>query len=235
LIATDHTAYTVTSVGKDGFMQVLGVYMDHVLFPTLTDHGFVREVYHIPGTGVDAGVVYSEMQAIENTAQNKCFREVMKKLYPGEECGYNKETGGMLHAIRKLTNKTIQDFHQKFYRSQKLCVIVTGDIHGEDVLAELDRYLPRLCKQTESFNYPKAWSSNVPAFNHSDQIVVDFPSDDETYGHHFLGWRACPWSDFETRDALEIVLRYLTDSPIAPLQKALVEIEEPLCGRIDVD
>jgi Zn-dependent M16 (insulinase) family peptidase len=42
--------------------------LDHILFPTITDAGFVTEVHHINGTGEDAGVVYSEMQARENTA-----------------------------------------------------------------------------------------------------------------------------------------------------------------------
>jgi Zn-dependent M16 (insulinase) family peptidase len=44
------------------------VYVDHILHPTITDASFVTEVHHINGAGEDAGVVYSEMQARENTA-----------------------------------------------------------------------------------------------------------------------------------------------------------------------
>ena len=33
----DHTAYTVTTAGSEGFLNLLPIYMDHVLFPTLTE------------------------------------------------------------------------------------------------------------------------------------------------------------------------------------------------------
>lgn len=33
---TDHTCYTVKTVGKDGFLELLPIYLDHVLYPTLT-------------------------------------------------------------------------------------------------------------------------------------------------------------------------------------------------------
>jgi Zn-dependent M16 (insulinase) family peptidase len=42
------------------------VYLDHVLYPTLTSAGKVTEVYHVNAKGEDAGVVMSEMQGVEN-------------------------------------------------------------------------------------------------------------------------------------------------------------------------
>lgn len=36
LLDTDHTAYTMTSAGSDGFTTLLPVYLDHIFFPTLT-------------------------------------------------------------------------------------------------------------------------------------------------------------------------------------------------------
>jgi Zn-dependent M16 (insulinase) family peptidase len=76
--ANDHTAYTIATAGTEGFLKMLPsrltfgvadiVYVDHILHPTITDAGYVTEVHHINGQGEDAGVVYSEMQARENTA-----------------------------------------------------------------------------------------------------------------------------------------------------------------------
>lgn len=40
---TDHTAYTVSTAGEQGFLQILPIYVDHILNPTLTDAGFVTE------------------------------------------------------------------------------------------------------------------------------------------------------------------------------------------------
>lgn len=33
---TDHTCYTVQTVGKDGFLELMPIYLDHVLYPTLS-------------------------------------------------------------------------------------------------------------------------------------------------------------------------------------------------------
>ena len=45
------------------------MYFDHILYPRLTESTFVTEVFHVNGEGQGAGVVYSEMQARENTAE----------------------------------------------------------------------------------------------------------------------------------------------------------------------
>jgi hypothetical protein len=41
---TDHTAYTVNTAGEQGFLQILPIYVDHILYPTITDAGFITEV-----------------------------------------------------------------------------------------------------------------------------------------------------------------------------------------------
>lgn len=60
--ANDHTAYTLTTAGSDGFLRMLDIYLDHTFFPTLTAAGFTTEVFHVNGKGEDSGVVFSEMQ-----------------------------------------------------------------------------------------------------------------------------------------------------------------------------
>ena len=69
---TDHTCYTVYTAGKEGFLTILPVYVDHILFPLLREDSFVTEVHHIDGEGKDAGVVYSEMQVICCFISTKC-------------------------------------------------------------------------------------------------------------------------------------------------------------------
>lgn len=72
---TDHTCYTISNVGAEGFLQILPVYLDHVLYPTLTKEGYVTEVHHVNAAGEDAGVVYCEMQGRENTGDSRCHYE----------------------------------------------------------------------------------------------------------------------------------------------------------------
>lgn len=47
----------ITTAGSDGFLQLLPVYVDHILYPTLTNEGFYTEVHHIDQDGQDAGIV----------------------------------------------------------------------------------------------------------------------------------------------------------------------------------
>jgi Zn-dependent M16 (insulinase) family peptidase len=99
---TDHTAYTVSTAGEQGFLQLLPIYVDHILYPTMTHAGFVTEVHHIDPKGADSGVVYSEMQGRENTASD--LMEVKKHQLtnlPGS--AYRSETGGLMEALRVLT------------------------------------------------------------------------------------------------------------------------------------
>ena len=108
----DHTCYTVTTAGSEGFLKLLPIYLDHILYPTLNvshhsktcththrvfyawqsflclkDAAFLTEVHHINGEGEDAGVVYCEMQARENTAEDRSSFHLMQHMYPGH-CGY---------------------------------------------------------------------------------------------------------------------------------------------------
>lgn len=100
---TDHTCYTVTNAGSEGFLSLMPVYLDHILYPTLTDSGFVTEVHHINGEGKDAGVVYCEMQGTENQGTTKVLKEMLQAIYPGR-CGYKSNTGGALKNLRESTD-----------------------------------------------------------------------------------------------------------------------------------
>ncbi|XP_020904563.1 uncharacterized protein C05D11.1, partial [Exaiptasia diaphana] len=92
--ATDHTCYTIETAGSEGFINLLPIYLDHVLYATLTESGYVTEVHHVNGEGEDAGVVYCEMQARENSGRSRTHLALLRNLYPGH-CGLKSETGGI--------------------------------------------------------------------------------------------------------------------------------------------
>lgn len=64
----------MTTVGSSGFLSMLPVYLEHILFPALTESGYTTEVHHVDGQGEDAGVVYCEMQGRENGAEDTVQR-----------------------------------------------------------------------------------------------------------------------------------------------------------------
>ena len=44
--STDHTAYTMETAGSEGFLNLLPIYLDHVLYPTLTVRDFLAILSH---------------------------------------------------------------------------------------------------------------------------------------------------------------------------------------------
>lgn len=53
----------------------------HILFPTLTKEAFITEVHSINGDGEDEGVVYSEMESVQNTRDEIMSRLLCSLLY----------------------------------------------------------------------------------------------------------------------------------------------------------
>ena len=54
-----------------------------MLYPTLTNSGYVTEVHHVNGDGEDAGVVYCEMQGRENSADSIVHLAMLRYM----QCG----------------------------------------------------------------------------------------------------------------------------------------------------
>lgn len=138
---TDNTTYTISTVEKNGFLQFLPIYLDHILFPLLNESGYVTEVYHVNGEGEDSGVVYSEMQSVENEDETIVERAVHRAMYPNSDCGYRYETGGILKNLRESTShQKVIDFHKKMYRTNNMAIICAGQIQANEIIQVLEKY-----------------------------------------------------------------------------------------------
>ena len=145
---TDHTCYTVYTAGSAGFLNILPIYMDHILYPLLREDGFVTEVHHITSDGEDAGVVYSEMQAKENRPATLLAFQVQQMIYPGANSSYHFETGGKLRNLRESTTiEKVREYHRKYYRPENLYLTITGHIALEDLFLALDPIETKVLKK----------------------------------------------------------------------------------------
>ncbi|KAG4306230.1 hypothetical protein PORY_000218 [Pneumocystis oryctolagi] len=232
----DHTAYTISTAGSDGFLQILPIFVDHILFPTLTYDGFHTEVYHIDGEGNDAGVVYCEMQGHENTMEDLQSMHFNRALFP-KEIGYRSHTGGKLEALRTLDIETIRKYHSECYVPQNLCIIITGKVDICKLFHVLDEIIePNILKNLtpDLTQWKRPWVDSVrtPPLTQSYKEIVLFPDEDESTGEVLLGWPGPSSNEFTTLAALNILGKYLTDSAISILQKELVEIQDQFCSDI---
>ncbi|KIW71936.1 hypothetical protein PV04_00162 [Phialophora macrospora] len=231
--ATDHTAYTLETAGWAGFAQILPVYLEHVILPTLTDAGCTTEVHHIDGTGHDAGVVYSEMQGVQNTASELIELQSKRVLYP-DGVGYRYETGGMMEQLRVLTADRIREFHREMYQPKNLCVAIFGEADHKELLAILDEFETSILSDIPSPNAPfkRPWieSELAPPLKESTLLKVEFPEEDESFGEIDIRFLGPDCADAVAVGALNIVLLYLAGSSAALLDHILVEKEQLASG-----
>ena len=244
--ATDHTCYTMTSAGHEGCLNLLPIYADHILYPTLTDECFYTEVHHVTAEGEDKGVVYCEMQARENSSGSLVDRAILELLYPVG--GYSSETGGKMANLRSLTNAQVSRYHRELYRPDNVCFILSGTAGAEEFLAAMELIEKRVLVKTGctmASQLPRPWSLPVAPVATTDvpgiltgagaegtYKSVPFPSEDESTGVVSMGWRGPKYDDHGTWMLVKLLWTYLTEGAVAPLTKALVEIEKPLCSRV---
>ncbi|KAK7463673.1 hypothetical protein VKT23_005614 [Stygiomarasmius scandens] len=240
---TDHTAYTVATAGEQGFLQLLPIYVDHILYPTITKAGFITEVHHIDGKGHDSGVVYSEMQGRENTSGDLMALRQQRLLDPPGSA-YRSETGGLMEALRVLTVDQIRQYHASYYVPHNLSLIVAGKLSSgtSSLLSVIQNQIePTLIAHGQKLGpRPPGWkrpflethSAIRPPLAKTVKETVEFPEQDETMGELLITFLGPAPNAFLERKALDILGTYLTSSSVAPLNKEFVEIESPLCTYI---
>ncbi|XP_052223206.1 uncharacterized protein C05D11.1-like isoform X7 [Dreissena polymorpha] len=230
---TDHTCYTMTNAGSQGFLNLLPVYLDHILYATLTESAYITEVHHINGEGEDAGVVYCEMQARENSGESLTHLEMCRAMYPGR-CGYRSETGGIMKNLRESTShQKVCSYHKSFYRPENLCIILTGQISVADVFKVLAPFEDKVISKGDRVPFTRPWQTPVPPLGGSVETVVRYAADDESHGIVNVAWRGPAARDQYTYNSVSLLLDYLTDSAISPLQREFVEVDDHYCSHVN--
>lgn len=224
----DHTAYTLSTAGSEGFVQMLPVYLEHILLPTLRDSACYTEVHHVDGTGHDAGVVYSEMQSFQNTASELIQLRLKRLIYP-KNVGFRQETGGMMPELRKLSADRIREFHRQMYQPRNLCLIIIGEVDHESLFSALESFDAGISDRFPlSADWKRPWTENgkAPPLQSSFVETVEFPEEDESLGEIAIAFLGPDCGDRTNITALEILLYYLAGSSISVLETALVDNEQ---------
>ncbi|KAH9973401.1 hypothetical protein BJV77DRAFT_1056481, partial [Russula vinacea] len=113
---------------RGGILANLPIYVDHILYPTISKAGFTTEVHHIDPQGEDSGR--------ENTSLD--LMALHERLLNPPGSAYRSETGGLMDALRKLTVEQIRDYHKTYYVPHNLSLIVAGKFsNGTETLLSL--------------------------------------------------------------------------------------------------
>lgn len=83
----------------------------------------------------------------------------------------------------------------------------------------------------EAFCRP--WQTPVPPFVESINKKVEYPADEEDCGILTIGWRGpkCTTENLKLTSC-SVLMRYLSDTSVSPLQREFVEVSDPLASQI---
>lgn len=189
-------------------------------------------MHHIAPSGEDSGVVYCEMQGRENSGESRAWLELVRAIYPNS--GYSAETGGIMHNLRtSTTNEKVREFHSEFYRAENLTLIITGQVKIEDVAKALEPFEERILSKEKKAPFQRPWQTPVEPLAKSANKRIVYPSDSEDCGIVHVGWRGpkCTPENFKLT-ACSVLLRYLSETSVSPLQHELVEIPDPYASNV---
>lgn len=194
----------------------------------------MTEVYSITETAEDNGAVYCEMKGRENSGESRGNLELLRNIYPGH--GYSMETGGILQNIRdSLTIEKIREYHSQFYRAENLAVIIAGKVTIEEIekaIAPVEEKI--LARKGKLEPYKKPWQVPVKPLKESKNLKILYPSDEEECGLVYIGFHGPKaTTEYETLTACYILMKYLCDTSVSPIQQSFIEIDDPFASRVN--
>ena len=135
----DKTVYPVASTNGKDFKNLMDVYMDAVLHPSIYEHEeiFRQEGWHYEMEDEDNdlsinGVVYNEMKGAFSNPDDVFSREIMSSLFP--DTTYGVESGGDPECIPDLTYEEFLEFHRKYYNPSNAYIYLYGKMDFEERL-----------------------------------------------------------------------------------------------------
>lgn len=221
----DKTVYPVASTNGKDFKNLMDVYMDAVLHPSIYEHSeiFSQEGWHYEMEDEDNdlsinGVVYNEMKGAFSNPDDVFSREIMSSLFP--DTTYHFESGGDPSVIPSLSYEDFLDFHRRYYHPVNSYIYLYGDLDMEERLLYLDReYLSKY----ERIELDSTVAVQSP-FTKINKVEKEYPieSGSDTKEKTYISLnKVIGEGDTLFHTAFEILDQVLLNSPAAPLRIAL--------------
>ncbi len=222
----DKTIYPVASCNEKDFRNLMDVYLDAVLHPSIYQEEkiFRQEGWHYEMTSPEDdltinGVVYNEMKGAFSAPDEVLDRYCQLMLFP--DTPYSFESGGDPEVIPDLSYETFLEFHRKYYHPSNSFIYLYGDLNVEEILDWMDReYLSRYEAKVISSGIPLQTPFEAPA-----ESVVPYPIEEgeDPEGKAYLSqhWVVGDITDPVLYVAFQLLESALISMPGAPLKEAL--------------
>lgn len=238
----DKTVYPVASCNPKDFQNLMDVYLDGVLHPSIYREPkiFLQEGWHYEMQSPEDdltinGVVYNEMKGAFSSPESVLDRYTRAVLFP--DTSYSNESGGDPVRIPELTYEAFIDFHKNYYHPANSYIYLYGDMDMAEKLDWLDRayladYDRRDCRAQSQIQLQKPFEAPIER-----QITYSVTEEEGTEGSTYLSVNTVVGTDLDPilYVAFQILEYTLIDAPGAPLKQALIDagIGQDILGGYD--
>ena len=226
----DKTVYPVASCNDKDFQNLMDVYLDGVLHPSIYREPkiFMQEGWHYEMEDPDGeltinGVVYNEMKGAFSSPESVLDRYTRAVLFP-DTC-YANESGGDPACIPDLTYEQFIQFHRNYYHPANSYIYLYGDMDMAEKLEWLDQaylshYDRKDCHADSRITMQKAFEQPLER-----EIFYSVTQEEGTKKKTYLSLNTVVGTDLDpVRYVAFQILEYaLIDAPGAPLKQALVD------------
>lgn len=238
----DKTVYPVASCNSKDFQNLMDVYLDGVLHPSIYREPkiFLQEGWHYEMQSPEDdltinGVVYNEMKGAFSSPESVLDRYTRAVLFP--DTSYSNESGGDPVRIPELTYEAFIDFHKNYYHPANSYIYLYGDMDMAEKLDWLDQayladYDRKDCRAQSQIQLQKPFEAPVER-----QITYSVTEEEGTEGSTYLSVNTVVGTDLDPilYVAFQILEYTLIDAPGAPLKQALIDagIGQDILGGYD--
>jgi len=228
----DKTCYPVATTNLQDFYNLIDVYLDAVLHPTISPYTLLQEGWHYELGTPDGeisykGVVFNEMKGAYSSPDGVMEEKSRALLFP--ENVYAHDSGGNPEHIPDLTYEQFKNFHDTYYHPSNARIFFYGDDNPEERLRLLDSaFLGYSAIKIDS------QVKLQPTFKQAKSAVEFYESSDDPQAKSqvTVNWMLPEVLNQEDALGLRILNHVLIGTPASPLRKALIDsgLGEDLAG-----
>ena len=115
-------------------------YLEHKMFDTAEGNA-LQELAKNGAEKKEQGIIGQEIGMIEDNPEWQCYKQLMQGLYHHSPA--RTPIAGSVESIRQITAQTLYDCHKAFYTPANMCLVVVGDVDGDEVLRLAEEVLPK--------------------------------------------------------------------------------------------
>ncbi len=222
----DKTVYPVASRNDKDFKNLMDVYMDAVLNPSiytrpeiLKQEGWNYKLENKEDEIVYNGVVYNEMKGAFSSPEGVLDREILHSLYP--DTSYGVESGGDPEFIPDLTYENFIGFHKRYYHPCNSFIYMYGDMDIEERLEFLDKeYLSKYEKIDIDSTIKMQKPFEKIAVSKKEYPISEEESEEE---NTYLTYNVVCNDNLDAKQyyAMQMILYALVDTQGAPIRDRL--------------